>query len=253
MSLGCIYYPSSYEQNSFESYVRSQAWASHFQVFHEPFFVKHCKDVIRHIWTESRSAIIFEEVNTILLSLALILGFRIHSFVRHAIDNITSIWLLRLAKSLARCFLWIWNNTIDILVQFWKQNPFQSIPNRVSPPVLRGRRHMVYTSIYNIDKIVAQLDRDKVSFDPDSTFVICDNAANTHICNDRKMFTDFRELKEAKVVATIGGKNSKPSGVGTVRWIWHDDSGKKHHYCLPNVFYFPGSPVNILSITTFAK
>jgi hypothetical protein len=54
-------------------------------------------------------------------------------------------------------------------------------------------------------------------------------------------------------VATIGGRNSRPSGIGDVTWSWQDDNGKTHRYELKDVYYFTQSPVNILSVTTFAK
>ena len=67
------------------------------------------------------------------------------------------------------------------------------------------------------------------------------------------MFTHLRELTDVRTVATIGGKNSRPSGIGTVKWSWLDDAGQTHEYELQDVYYFPPSPVNILSVTEFAK
>jgi hypothetical protein len=67
------------------------------------------------------------------------------------------------------------------------------------------------------------------------------------------MFTHLRELTDVRTVATIGGKNSRPSGIGTVKWSWLDDAGQTHKYELQDVYYFPQSPVNILSVTEFAK
>ena len=54
-------------------------------------------------------------------------------------------------------------------------------------------------------------------------------------------------------VATIGGKGHSASGLGTVRWTWHDDYGKTHEYLVEGVLYFPQSPINILSVTSFAR
>jgi len=54
-------------------------------------------------------------------------------------------------------------------------------------------------------------------------------------------------------VATIGGKGYQPSGIGSVRWSWRDDKGSLHEYLVENVLYFSQSPINILSVTTFAK
>jgi hypothetical protein len=36
-------------------------------------------------------------------------------------------------------------------------------------------------------------------------------------------------------------------------WSWQDDDGKTHRYEFKDVYYFPQSPVNILSVTRFAK
>jgi hypothetical protein len=75
---------------------------------------------------------------------------------------------------------------------------------------------MVFASIYNIDEKVKNLSEKSVYFDTDTSFVICDNSANTHICNTKHMFSELHELETPNTVATIGGKNSRPSGIGTV-------------------------------------
>jgi hypothetical protein len=66
------------------------------------------------------------------------------------------------------------------------------------------------------------------------------------------MFSKLREILTPSTVATIGGRNNHPSGIGDVTWSWEDDNGKTHCYELKDVYYFPQSPVNILSVTTFA-
>ena len=43
-------------------------------------------------------------------------------------------------------------------------------------------------------------------------------------------------------VATIGGKGHQPSGIGTIRWIWRDESGKSHEYLFKDALFFPQSP-----------
>eukprot|EP00956_Cyclotella_meneghiniana_P031729 scaffold84308_cov35-Cyclotella_meneghiniana.AAC.1 len=112
---------------------------------------------------------------------------------------------------------------------------------------------MALTTVYNLDKRVQDLTGNAVTFDTDANFVVCDNSANTHICNDKSMFTELRPIVDQSTVATISGKNSRPTGIGTVKWSWDDDDdGKTHEYELPNCYYFPNSPVNILSITEFA-
>ena len=54
-------------------------------------------------------------------------------------------------------------------------------------------------------------------------------------------------------VATIGGKGHQPSGIGTVRWTWRDDIGKLHEFLIEDVLFSPQSPINILSVTCFAR
>ena len=112
---------------------------------------------------------------------------------------------------------------------------------------------MVFATVYNVDEKVKQLESKTVYFDTDNQFVICDNAANTHICNDKRMFINLTDEVNPSTVATIAGKNSLPKGIGTVKWTWLDDDGRQHEYELKDVYYFPQSPVNILSVTTFAN
>jgi hypothetical protein len=67
------------------------------------------------------------------------------------------------------------------------------------------------------------------------------------------MFTELKETPSTNtVVATIGGKTSVPTSIGTVKWTRKDDIGKKHTHFLTDVLLFPTSPVNILSITALA-
>ena len=83
--------------------------------------------------------------------------------------------------------------------------------------------------------------------------MVCDNSANVHICNKRNMFVGKIRKYTNQGVATIGGKGHQPSGIGTVRWIWRDDSGKYHEYLVKDALFSPQSPINILSVTCFAQ
>ena len=104
-----------------------------------------------------------------------------------------------------------------------------------------------------IDDRVNNLERDLASWDTDSSSMVCNNSANVHICNNRSMFIGELQSVSNHKVATIGGKGHQPSGIGTVRWTWRDDERKLHEYHIENVLYFPQSPINILSVTAFAK
>ena len=46
------------------------------------------------------------------------------------------------------------------------------------------------------------------------------------------------EKSQINKVATIGGKGHQPSGIGTVKWIWRDDSVKSHEYLVEDVLFF---------------
>ena len=89
-------------------------------------------------------------------------------------------------------------------------------------------------------------------FNTDATFVVCDNSANTHICNNKSMFTEFKE-KNKGIVATIGVKLNRPEGIGTVKWKWKDDNGVMHKELLDQVLYSPQSPIIIMSVTEFSR
>ena len=113
----------------------------------------------------------------------------------------------------------------------------------------RLKEFHVHSTVLNIDKRVQD---EAVSFDTDSSTVICDNSANVHICNDKSMFIGEIGKTNKHYVATIGGQKNAATGMGTVRWKWTDDNGKQHTYEIKDVLYFPSSPVNILSVTGFA-
>ena len=81
--------------------------------------------------------------------------------------------------------------------------------------------------------------------------VYVDNCANCHITNTKAHFISYTPFSDADfsgLVNTIDG-NTKPAGVGTVRWSWRDDEGKISTYDLPGCRYYPESPVCILSQT----
>ena len=110
---------------------------------------------------------------------------------------------------------------------------------------------MVFISVYSVDNKVKQSDV-ICSFDTDADFVVRKNSADTHICNNKDMFVTFKETTSS-MVATIGSKLNRPEGTGTVEWKWRDDKGVTHTEQLENVIYFPQSPINIMSVTEFAR
>ena len=115
-------------------------------------------------------------------------------------------------------------------------------------------QHSVFTSVLNVDERSTRMrEAGMYSFDTDSSTIVCNNSANVSICKDKRMFVgEMRHIANTQVV-TIGGKGHQASGIGTVRWIWSDDYGKNHEYLIEDALYFPQSPINILSVTAFAK
>ena len=107
------------------------------------------------------------------------------------------------------------------------------------------------TTVLNVDERVCP--RDLLPFDTDSTTMVYDNSANVHICNKQNMFVGEIKKCTNQGVATIGGKEHHPSGIGTVRWIWHDDSGKSHEYLVEDALFSPQSPIKITRVTCFAR
>ena len=118
-----------------------------------------------------------------------------------------------------------------------------------------GNRRSVYTNV----KRVACLETD--SFDGDSTdlgvgatWCVLDNSANSHIWNKESDFVpgSIRALNEMSSVATIGGNNFYPTGIGDLNVKIKDDENKISAITLKNVLYFPNSPVNIISVVCLA-
>ena len=87
---------------------------------------------------------------------------------------------------------------------------------------------MALTTVLNVDERVRT--RYLLPYDTDYTTMVYDNSANVHICNKQNMFVGEIRNCTNEVVATIGGKGQQPSGIGNVRWIWRNDSGKSHEY-----------------------
>ena len=51
---------------------------------------------------------------------------------------------------------------------------------------------MAFTSAYNVDDKVNETNHGL--FDTNASFVVCDNLANTHICKDKSMFSNFGSI-----------------------------------------------------------
>ena len=74
-----------------------------------------------------------------------------------------------------------------------------------------------FSMVLNIDERTRRIgEHGMMSFDTDSSTIVCDNSANVHICNSKSMFVgELCSVPNTKV-ATIGGKGHPAAGIGTV-------------------------------------
>jgi hypothetical protein len=85
-----------------------------------------------------------------------------------------------------------------------------------------------------------------ISFDTDSSFWVCGNAAAGHICKVKSLFSgDLVPL--IYIVSTANGIDS-PTLIGNVNSHLRDNEENKHEFNLTKVNYMPNSPVNLLPL-----
>jgi len=205
-------------QNSFQASLQQRRFTEHFRPFQEPSIIRYLRNRIVHIWNDDPAAPRRNELNLILISLMLMIGSRIIMFLSFYLQAVTKKLSVFPIKCFAYSFISIWNNLVDTL-----SCPFIKTVT-VLPDYIwvntcyKGQSRMVFATVYNIDEKVKQVSQKTTYFDTDTDFVICDNSANIHICNDKSMFTHLCKLTDIRTVATIRGKNSGPSGIGIIKW-----------------------------------
>jgi hypothetical protein len=86
----------------------------------------------------------------------------------------------------------------------------------------------------------------------DITTIVVDNSATGHIINDSKYFVEDLEPAPHMHVATIGKDTHRPLGKATAKISFKDDNGVSHTIELQNAYFFPDSPVNVMSVTALA-
>ena len=174
---------------------------------------------VHHIWNEHPNASFFHTWHTILVSLWLCMGHRILTFTFH----IFKIRKEKLKRIFPAC------SDIPLPLKLWTYyRKRKKHGKKKKGRTLWGR--VAFTSTYNVDDKVNKSNGNSI-FDTDTSFVVCDNSANTHICNNKDMFVTFK--------ATTGGKLNQPAGIGTLKWTRKDDSGAVHTELLENTLYFP--------------
>ena len=118
-----------------------------------------------------------------------------------------------------------------------------------------GNKRSVYTNVTRVVCLEADsFDGDSIDLGVGATWCVLDNSANSHIWNKQSDFVpgSIRALNEMSSVATIGGNNFYPTGIGDLYVKIEDDENKISAIILKNVLYFPNSPVNIISAVCLA-
>ena len=265
-----IYYIPTAADNRLRSAIKTKRWSvskvdpsaySYLPVEPKPPpLYQWCQNQIDGMWSEDQpSARLFVEINQVLASLWLLTAYRsllFFGFVCRALPRKMYDLNHLLIRALTQRYLQIFCGSGSPRLKTkkaWVRMKTRK-KHKESPRSKHwSRTLLVLATVCNIDEKAAQTSLNTSYFDSDTSMVICDNSANTHICNDKRMFTDYRDAVTTTHVATIGGRNSKPAGIGTVKWTWTDDAGNSHTHHLKDVLHFPTSPVNILSITELAK
>jgi hypothetical protein len=86
----------------------------------------------------------------------------------------------------------------------------------------------------------------KTQFDTDSETIGIDNRCSGCISHVRDDFVG--ELRRTdRVVKGFAGTKTTNVQVGTLRWSWEDELGRKHTFTIPNSYYVPDGRVRLLS------
>ena len=91
------------------------------------------------------------------------------------------------------------------------------------------------------------VDEQPILFDTDGITFLVDNCANTHVCNDKKLFCNLSSTATASLNTTNGSSEANLQS-GRIKISWADDDNIEHEYNLDDVIYKPDSPFNILSV-----
>ena len=108
------------------------------------------------------------------------------------------------------------------------------------------------TSIYSLDDYQ---ENKSFHFGTSTDTCVMDNSANRHIWKNKADFIDssFRKVDSSIGVATIGGTDHKPTGMGDVQIFITDEKLNDVKIILKNALYFPDFPVNIISVTALSN
>ena len=96
------------------------------------------------------------------------------------------------------------------------------------------------------------LTNTNVDFDEATVEIGVDNCATHHLCGERSLFTDLRDIDDKILVNGISGSKAV-EGIGTVKFMIMDSEGVYREIDLENVVFLPGAAKNLISVSQWSR
>jgi hypothetical protein len=117
---------------------------------------------------------------------------------------------------------------------------------RGNQPAWRPRGTTLAMSVLAMQAHATVAMERQTTFDTDAETIGIDNRCSGCISHIREDFVG--ELRPSnRVVKGFAGSRTTNVQVGTLRWSWEDEMGKKHTFTIPNSYYVPDGQVRLLS------
>jgi hypothetical protein len=117
---------------------------------------------------------------------------------------------------------------------------------RRNRPGWRPRGTALAMSVLAMQAHATVATKRQTSFDTDAETIGIDNRCSGCISHLRADFVG--ELRPSnRVVKGFAGSRTTNAQVGTLRWSWEDEMGRKHTFTIPNSYYVPDGRVRLLS------
>ena len=91
-----------------------------------------------------------------------------------------------------------------------------------------------------------------VDFDEATAKFGVDNCATHHLCGEKPLFIDLKDIDDSILVNGISGSKAA-KGIGTVKFMILDLKGVYHEIVLENVVFLPGAVKNLISVSQWSR
>ena len=170
--------------------------------------------------------------------------------------------------------------SLKIRLTKWTNKTFQSIMDKILSTPTRGKinkrkriaaqtqradkrkrrlRHIAEIIVYPVLALMANQKRRhtfsgqrQAIFDTDSESIGIDNRCSACISNNVEDFVGQLTASN-RTIKGFGGTHIRDIMSGTIMWKWEDDSGKIHHFKIPNSYYVPDGGMRLLSPQHWAQ